>query len=53
MMKQPNGYSTPAPISRSVKQWIIDELAQTKEEDLNQWSQTRGVPGHFVRSAMR
>ena len=31
-MKQPNGCSTPAPKSSPAKQWIKEELAQTKEE---------------------
>jgi len=31
-MKQPNGYSTPAPKSSAAKQWA-KELAQTKEEE--------------------
>jgi len=30
-MRQPNGCSTPAPKSGAVKQWIKEELAQTKE----------------------
>jgi len=32
-MKQLNGCSTPAPKSRAAKQWIKEEIAQTKEED--------------------
>jgi len=32
-MKQPNGCSTPAPKSSAAKQWIKEELAQTKEDD--------------------
>jgi len=31
-MRQPNGCSTPAPKSSADKQWIKEELAQTKEE---------------------
>jgi len=31
-MRQPNGCSTPAPKSSAAKQWIKEELAQTKEE---------------------
>jgi len=30
-MKQPNGCSTPAPKYNAAKQWIQEELAQTKE----------------------
>ena len=33
MMKQPNGYSTPAPKSSAANQWMKEELAQTKEGD--------------------
>ena len=32
-MRQPNGCSTLAPKSSAVKQWIKEELAQTKEEE--------------------
>ena len=32
MMRQPNGCSTLAPKSSAAKQWIKEELAQTKEE---------------------
>jgi len=32
-MRQPNGCSTPAPKSSVAKQWIKEELAQTKEEE--------------------
>ena len=38
-MRQPNGCSTPAPRSSSAKQWIREELAQTKEELA--WSTSR------------
>ena len=31
-MRQPNGCSTPAPKSSAAKQWIKEELAQTKED---------------------
>jgi len=31
-MRQPNGCSTHAPKSSATKQWIKEELAQTKEE---------------------
>jgi len=34
-MRQPNGYSTPAPKSRAAKQWRKEEIAQTKEEESN------------------
>ena len=30
-MRQPNGFSTPAPKSSAAKQWIKEKLAQTKE----------------------
>jgi len=33
-MKQSNGCSTPAPKSSAAKQWIKEELAQTKEESV-------------------
>jgi len=29
-MRQPNGFSTPAPKSSAAKQWIKEELAQKK-----------------------
>jgi len=32
-MKQPNGCSTPAPKCSAAKQWIKEELAQTKKEE--------------------
>jgi len=32
-MKQSNGCSTPAPKSSAAKQWIKEELVQTKEEE--------------------
>jgi len=32
-MKQPNGCSTPAPKSSAAKQWLKEELAQTKEAE--------------------
>jgi len=35
MMRLANGCSTPAPKSSAAKQWIKEELAQTKEEDIN------------------
>jgi len=34
-MKQPNGCSTSAPNSSAAKQWIKEELAQTKEEKVS------------------
>jgi len=35
-MRQPNGCSTPAPISSAVKQWIKEELAQKKKPETHQ-----------------
>jgi len=32
-MRQPNGCSTHAPKTSAAKQWIKEELAQTKEEE--------------------
>jgi len=32
-MRQLNGCSTPAPKSSAAKQWMKEELAQTKEEE--------------------
>jgi len=39
-MRQPNGYSTPAPKYSAAKQWI-KELAQTKEEEKEADSKSR------------